>query len=105
MPRILKHLISLVIAIIIVLLIQTFLIRGYVVQDKAIQPTLSPDDRVIINKVNTMFNRLHGGDVILYRQHGKLHISRIIGQPGETIEFKKGQLYRNLMQHKDRLNI
>ncbi|WP_145115006.1 signal peptidase I [Staphylococcus argensis] len=98
MPRILKHLISLVIAIIIVMLIQTFLVRGYVVQDKAMQPTLSPEDRVIINKVNTMFNRLHGGDVILYRQYGQLHISRIIGQPGETIEFKKGQLYRNDQQ-------
>ena len=48
MRSILKHLISIIIAIIIVLLIQAFIITGTVIKNDAMEPSLKLGDRVII---------------------------------------------------------
>ncbi|MGI2315575.1 S26 family signal peptidase, partial [Staphylococcus cohnii] len=66
MGKIVKHLISIIFAIIIVILIQTFIVTGAVIQDKRMTPTLKQNDRVIVNKIKTTFNMLKLNDIIMY---------------------------------------
>ena len=46
------------------------------------------------------FNILQHGDVVMFRQHGDLKFSRIVGMAGESVEVKQGQLYRDDRQIK-----
>jgi len=100
--KIVKHLISIIFAIIIVILIQTFIITGADIQDKSMTPTLKQNDRVIVNKIKTTFNMLKLNDIIMYHKGDDVHIGRIIGKPGQSITFKNNQLYRDDRQVDER---
>lgn len=58
-------------------------------------PTLNQGERVIINKIKVTFNLLDNGDIIMYRQNDKVNMSRIVAKPGESMEMRNGQLYRD----------
>lgn len=102
MGKIVKHLISIIFAIIIVILIQTFIVTGAVIQDKSMTPTLKQNDRVIVNKIKTTFNMLKLNDIIMYHKGDDVYIGRIIGKPGQSITFKNNQLYRDDRQVDER---
>ena len=38
-------------------------------------PTLNKDDRVIVNKIKVTFDLLDHGDIIMYRQDGRVHFN------------------------------
>ncbi|KRG09017.1 signal peptidase I [Staphylococcus sp. NAM3COL9] len=95
MRFILKHLISIIFAIIIVLLIQAFVITGAVINDDKMAPNLKQNDRIIVNKIKTTFNLLDNNDIIMYREGDKIKFSRIIGKPGQSIAYKNATLYRD----------
>lgn len=95
MRFILKHLISIIFALIIVLLIQAFVLTGSVIKDDEMAPNLKQGDRVIVNKIKTTFNFLDNNDIIMYRNGKEIQFSRIIGKPGQSISFKDGSLYRD----------
>lgn len=93
--RIIKLLVTIILAILFVLFIQTFIIRGGIVPNNEMTSTLNKGDRVIVNKIKVTFNLLNDGDIIMYRQNNDLHFSRIIGKPGESVEVRDGKLYRD----------
>lgn len=95
MRKILKHLISIIIAIIIVLLIQAFVITGSVVKDNTMSPNLKENDRIFVNKIQSTFDLLDNNDIIMYRNGDDIQYSRIIGKPGQSIAFKGGKLIRD----------
>ncbi|EHJ06680.1 signal peptidase I [Staphylococcus simiae] len=95
MKKVVKYLISLIVAIIIVLFIQSFIIVGAVMHNDSMSTTLTKGDRVIINKVKVTFNMLSNGDVVQYRHGGKVYTSRIIAKPGESMAIRHGQIYRD----------
>ncbi|HJG39563.1 signal peptidase I [Staphylococcus saprophyticus] len=95
MRKILKHLISIIIAIIIVLLIQAFVITGSVVKDNTMSPNLKENDRIFVNKIKPTFDLLDNNDIIMYRNGDDIQYSRIIGKPGQSIAFKGGKLIRD----------
>lgn len=72
MKKVVKYLISLILAIIIVLFVQTFVIVGHVIPNNDMSPTLNKGDRVIVNKIKVTFNQLnmvislHIGVVTIY---------------------------------------
>ena len=82
-----KYLISLIFAIIIVLFIQTFIVVGAVIPNHDMSPTMKKDDRVIVNKIKVTFDLLKDG-MLSCIVDNKIHFSRIVGKPGESIEIK-----------------
>ncbi|MCD8914341.1 signal peptidase I [Staphylococcus simulans] len=105
MRKIVKYLLSVIIAIIIVMLIQAFIIIGAVVQTDNMAPELNKDDRILVSKVQAAFNQIHNSDVIMYRHNGHTYFGRVIGTPGESVEYKAGQLYRDDQLVKERYDI
>lgn len=95
MRKIIKHLISIIFAIIIVLLIQAFVITGTVMHNSNMAPLLKSEDRLVVNKITTTFNLLKNNDIIMYHQNGRTYVARVIGKPGQSIVFKNGELLRD----------
>lgn len=57
-------------------------------------PTLEKDDVVLIDKLSYRFNEIKRGDVVVFFYKNPSYlIGRVVGLPGEKIEFKDGKLY------------
>jgi signal peptidase I len=81
-----------VIAIGAAFLIRTFLFQQYYIDGPSMQTTLSPRDRVLVNKLSYKLHDVNRGDVVVFdRVSGADHddlIKRVIALPGETIEIR-----------------
>lgn len=95
MRKIINLVVAIILAIVFVLCIQTFIIRGGIVKSNSMDPILNKGDRVIVNKIKITFSMLQDGDIIMYRHKNQLLFSRVIGKPGESIEVRNGKLYRD----------
>ncbi len=75
----------------------------------SMETTLQDKDEVIINKFSYHFTDPKRFDVIVFKQSGKEHsfynIKRIIGLPGEKVQFKEGQIYINGEVVEDIVNV
>lgn len=59
-------------------------------------PTFYDNDILILNKLKYRFSDIERGDVVALRfEDTNYLIKRVIGLPGETVEFKDNQLYIN----------
>ena len=88
MQKVSQYIIAFIAAIIFVFILNVFIIQGAVVKQQNMAPVLQKNDRVIFNKVKVTFNILQHGDVVMFRQHGDLKFSRIVGMAGESVEVK-----------------
>lgn len=76
--------------------ISFFFCKSIVVQEGSMEPTLKAGDRVLINSAAYKLSSPKRGDIVVYRtsddSKSSLHIKRIIGLPGETVQIKDGQI-------------
>ena len=61
---------------------------------RATETTFSPGDRLLI-KLPLPFSRFSRGDLVLYREEGLLGLGRVLGLPGERLEFGEGKFLVN----------
>ena len=69
------------------------------------EPTLAAGDRFFINRMVYKLGNPKRGDIIAFKISPKaeasLHIKRVIGLPGETIQIKDGQILINGETYKE----
>jgi signal peptidase I len=90
-------------ALVVALIVKTFLFQAFYIPSASMEPTLSEGDRVLVNKVSYDLHDVHRGDVIVFELDDedvgadgiKDLIKRVIGLPGETIETRDGVVYVN----------
>jgi signal peptidase I len=103
-------------ALVVALVIKTFLVQAFFIPSSSMEPTLVPGDRVLVNKLAYRFGDLHRGDVVVFQnpneaalpdrngvealfhwlgeglglQHPEDEdlIKRVIGLPGDTIAIR-----------------
>ena len=94
--KIIKELIPYVVIILVVVLIRTFIATPVIVSGSSMDPTLKNGQVLILNKLARNYDR---DDIVVIdaRINGKKEriVKRIIGLPGETLEYKNGLLYIN----------
>lgn len=65
-------------------------------QEGSMEPTLAVGDRFFINKVAYKLGSPKRGDILVFKtstkEEASLHIKRVIGLPGETIQIRDGQI-------------
>ena len=85
------------VALIIGLLIVTFVIQRTVVHDISMEPTLTEGDNVLVEKLGPRFGWLDRGDIIVFRFPGesKLLIKRLVAVEGDRVKVTDGKLYVN----------
>ena len=87
-----------VIAVILALIIRTFIVQAFKIPTGSMHPTLMEGDRIMVNKFIYKFREPQRGDVIVFvspEDKKKDFIKRLIGLPGERLEISNGLVLIN----------
>lgn len=99
LKEILKTSIYFLCVLIVALLIVTFVGQRTIVDGSSMEPTLSNNDNLIVDKLSYRFSDPKRFDVVVFPPRGgdgALYIKRIIGLPGETVYIdEEGTIYIN----------
>jgi len=109
-------------ALLVAVLIKTFLFQAFYIPSASMQPTLKVGDRVLVNKLSYHLHDVHRGDIIVFQRppdsqptvsvqscDGKTLtisraawsdkvddlIKRVVALPGETVEWRNGHVFIN----------
>jgi signal peptidase I len=95
----------LAIALVLALLIRTFVAEPRYIPSDSMLPTLQIGDRLVVEKVSYHFHDPQPGDIVVFDpppvlqargyRRDQAFIKRIIGRPGDTIAVHDGQVWRN----------
>ena len=88
-------------ALLVALVVKTFLFQAFYIPSESMEPTLEKGDRVIVNKLSYDLHDVNRGDIIVFELDQedvgpdgiKDLIKRVIGLPGDTIETRDGAVY------------
>lgn len=94
---------SMTIAIgLVLLVIQPFILQSFWIPSGSMENTLRVDDRVLVSRAIYRLQEPNFQDVVVFRapeatreKPGTDYIKRCIGRPGDSIEVRKGVLFRN----------
>ena len=92
MNKFIKELIPYVIIIVVVVLIRSFIITPVQVDGNSMYPTLKNNEILLLKKYDQKYKRF---DIVVLNYNNSKLIKRIIGLPGEHIEYKDNKLYVN----------
>jgi signal peptidase I len=88
-------------ALVVALVVKTFLFQAFYIPSGSMEPTLEEGDRVLVNKLSYDLHDVNRGDVIVFELDPedvgpdgiKDLIKRVVGLPGDVIETRDGSVY------------
>jgi signal peptidase I len=91
-------------ALLVALVIRTFLLQAFWIPTASMVPTLHEGDRVLVNKLSYDLHDVNRGDIVVFERPEaseddhpeddiKDLIKRVVALPGETIEAREGSVY------------
>jgi len=89
---------DLAIAVIVCVLLITYVVQAFKVQGTSMSPELADGERILVNKFIYYVGEIHRDDVVVfwYPEDPDLSfIKRVIALPGETVEIRSGAVYVN----------
>lgn len=91
--------VTLVLAIIVALLAQTYLVKPFRVPSESMASTIQKGERVLVDRASFHFRSIHRGDVIVFRVPPDVSLypllKRVVGLPGDTLSISGDRLYVN----------
>ncbi|WP_210364790.1 signal peptidase I [Bacillus sp. REN3] len=85
-----------IIGMVIFAFIRIFFFSNYVVEGESMEPTLEEGNKVVVNKLGYDTGDLERFDVIVFHANeSEDFVKRIIGLPGDKIEYREDRLYVN----------
>jgi signal peptidase I len=93
-----EWIIVVVVAISSALLVRAYVLQQFAVEGTSMLNTLHPSDRVLVNKLSYRLHDPRRGDVVVLKRietnsQERDLIKRVVGLPGETIEYRECQLF------------
>ncbi len=87
-------------ALVIAIVIRTFVFQAFYIPSESMVPTLKVGDRVLVNKLSYKLHDPRRGDIAVFKappgartEDIKDLVKRVIGLPGETIEGRSGHIF------------
>ena len=87
-----------IIAVVLALIIRTFVVQAFKIPTGSMRPTLIESDRILVNKFIYKFTQPKRGDVIVFispEDKKKDFIKRLAGLPNENIQISSGAILVN----------
>ncbi len=94
---------TIIIAVILAVLLRTFIIEPRYIPSASMEPTLQIKDRIIVEKLSSFLRPPQRGEILVFyppkspliEDSSKAYIKRVIGLPGELIAIHDGQVFVN----------
>jgi signal peptidase I len=87
-------------ALVVALVVKTWLFQAFYIPSGSMEPTLEIGDRVLVNKISYDIDDVDRGDIIVFERPdswgtGEINdlIKRVIALPGETVSVQDGTVY------------
>jgi len=90
--KIFKELLPYIIIILVVVLIRTFIVTPVQVVGTSMVPTLNDKQILLLKKYDKEYERF---DIVVFEHEKSTLIKRVIGLPGEHVEYRDNKLYIN----------
>jgi signal peptidase I len=104
-----EWLIVIVAAVLVSLLIRTYVFQTFFIPSGSMEPTLQIGDRIIVNKLSVEFGTIHVGDILVFKASKAVALTgptgcddkvadlvkRVIGVPGDHLVSKGNTIYVN----------
>ncbi len=90
--KFLKEAIPYIIILVAVLVVRAFIFTPVMVSGTSMADTLKDGEILILKKYDKSYERF---DIVVFDYNNSKLVKRIIGLPGETVEYKDGVLYIN----------
>lgn len=87
---------SILVALILTLVIRTYVIQAFKIPSGSMRPTLLEGDKLFVNKYIYRFEKPKRGDIIVFRypqDPKKDFIKRLVAMGGETVEIRDGKIF------------
>jgi len=89
---------ALIVAVLLALVIRTFVVQAFKIPSGSMLPTLQVGDHLLVNKFLYSVTPIRRGDIIVFKfpqDESRDFIKRVIGLPGETLEIRGRQILIN----------
>ena len=87
---------EIIVTLVLAAMVGIMLFQTVTMQESSMEPTIAVGDRFFINRVVYKFSSPKRGDLIVFRTNASddaaLHIRRVIGLPGDTIQISGGRI-------------
>jgi signal peptidase I len=94
-----------VVAVLVSLLIRTFVFQTFYIPSGSMEPTLQIGDRIVVSKLSVELGTIHIGDILVFRAPPAVRtqcgdnvadlVKRVIGLPGDHLTSKGNTIYVN----------
>lgn len=95
MNKIIKELIPYIIILLVVIIIRTYIITPVTVVGDSMYPNLKDKEVLLLSKISYKLNYIKRFDIVVINMQDEEIIKRVIGLPGEYVEYKDNKLYIN----------
>jgi signal peptidase I len=91
-----------VVAVIVAVLLRTFVVQTFFIPSGSMEPTLNVGDRILVNKLSYDLHGVGRGDIVVFSRPPAENcggpqvndlVKRVIGLPGETLSLSGGNVY------------
>jgi signal peptidase I len=84
-------------AIVLYLVITTFFVQTFRVEQQSMLDTLQPQEHLLIDKITPRFDDYSRGDIVVFHPNGDTDrtpfIKRVVGLGGEHVEIRRGSVF------------
>ena len=92
------------VAVALAIVVQTFLVKPYLIPSTSMANTLVPGQRVLVNRMVYRYSPVRRGDIIVFHRPGPaadVLIKRVVGLPGDVISVHDGYLFVNGVEQRE----
>jgi signal peptidase I len=91
-----------VIAVLVAVLLRTFVVQTFFIPSGSMEPTLQVGDRILVNKLSYHLHGVGRGDIVVFSRPPAENcggpevndlVKRVVGMPGETLSLSGGHVY------------
>lgn len=97
-----EALIVVVVAVLVAVLLRTFVVQTFFIPSGSMEPTLQVGDRILVNKLSYHLHGVGRGDIVVFSRPPAENcggpevndlVKRVVGLPGETLSLSGGHVF------------